>query len=114
MVTFAHQYQRWGKSSIYCYINGQLASTPYFSWSIEGNDPFDRCYIGGAPEQNNLTSFSGQMSTFYLFSMYLEQAIVQGIFNLGPAYKNHFKFENESAHVLSEYQRKVNRINFDR
>lgn len=108
MISFAHQYQRWGKSSIHCYINGQVVSSAYFPWSIESGDLFDKCYIGCAPDRNDLTSFSGQLSTFYLFSIYLESAVIQGIYNLGPAYKNHFKFENESAHVLTEYQRKVN------
>ncbi|UJR15136.1 hypothetical protein I4U23_002101 [Adineta vaga] len=107
MITFAHQYQRWGKSSVQCHINGQQASIAYFPWSIESGEVFDKCYIGCTPDQNDLTSFSGQLSTFYLFSLYLEPMIVQGLYKLGPAYKNLFKFENESAHILSEAQRKA-------
>jgi len=107
MITFAHQYQRWSKSSIHCYINGQSVSTTNFPWSIESGDVFDKCYIGCTHDRNDLTSFSGQLSTFYLFSFYLEPLIVQGLYRLGPAYKNQFKFENESAHVLSEAQRKA-------
>ncbi|CAF1303213.1 unnamed protein product, partial [Adineta ricciae] len=72
MISFAHQYQRWGKSSIHCYINGQLVSNAYFPWSIESGDLFDKCYIGCTPDRNDLTSFSGQLSTFYLFSIYLD------------------------------------------
>ena len=107
MITVAHQYQRWGKSSIHCYINGSPASTTYFPWSIESGDIFEKCYIGCTPDRNDLTSFSGQLSTFYLFSLYLDSVIVQGLYRLGPAYKNQFKFENESSHVLSEAQRKA-------
>ncbi|CAF3634388.1 unnamed protein product [Adineta steineri] len=107
MITFAHQYQRWSKSSVQCHINGQLVSTAYFPWSIESGELFDKCYIGCTPEHNDLTSFSGQLSTFYLFSIYLEPMIVQGLYKLGPAYKNQFKFEHESAHILSEGQRKA-------
>ena len=107
MVTFAHQYQRWGKSSILCYINGQFVSTVFSSWNIESGQIFDKCYIGCTPDQNDLTNFSGQISTFYLFSMYLDPLIVQGLHKLGPAYKNQFKFENESIHILSEAQRKA-------
>jgi len=107
MITFAHLYQRWGKSSVQCHINGQLVSTAYFPWSIENGEIFDKCYIGCTPEQDDLTSFSGQLSTFYLFSLYLEPLIVQGLYKLGPAYKNQFKYENESAHILSEAQRKA-------
>lgn len=107
MITFAHQYQRWAKSSIQCYINGHLVSTAYFPWSIETVEIFDKCYIGCTPDHNDLTSFSGQLSTFYLFNIYLDQLIVQGLFKLGPAYKNQFKFENESAHILTEAQRKA-------
>ncbi|CAF2822016.1 unnamed protein product [Rotaria sp. Silwood2] len=107
MITFAHQYQRWGKSSIHCYINGQIVSNTHFPWSIESGDLFDKCYIGCTPDRHDITSFSGQLSTFYLFSIYLEPLIVQGLYKLGPAYKNQFKFENESAHVLFEAQRKA-------
>ena len=49
--------------------------------------------------RNDLTSFSGQLSTFYLFSIYLDPLIIQGLYKLGPGYKHQFKFENESAHV---------------
>jgi len=107
MITFAHQYQRWGKSSVQCHINGQLVSNAYFPWSIENGEVFDKCYIGCTPDHHDLTSFSGQLSTFYLFSLYLEPLIVQGLYKLGPAYKNQFRFENESAHILSEGQRKA-------
>ncbi|CAF2084245.1 unnamed protein product, partial [Rotaria magnacalcarata] len=107
MITISHQYQRWAKSSIQCHINSQLVSTAYFPWSIETSDPFDKCYIGCTPDHSDLTSFSGQLSTFYLFSLYLEPLIVQGLYKLGPAYKNQFKFENESAHILTEAQRKA-------
>ncbi|CAF3354928.1 unnamed protein product [Rotaria sp. Silwood2] len=107
MITFAHQYQRWAKSSIQCHINGQLVSTAYFPWSIESGDIFDKCYIGCTPDHNDLTSFSCQLSTFYLFSIYLEPLIVQGLYKLGPAYRNQFKFENESAHMLTDAQRKA-------
>lgn len=106
MITIAYQYQRWSKSSIQCHINGQLVSTAYFHWSIEGVDVFDKCYIGCTPDRQDLTSFSGQLSTFYMFSFYLDALIIQGLYKLGPAYKNQFKFENESAHILSEAQRK--------
>ncbi|CAF3766606.1 unnamed protein product [Rotaria sordida] len=107
MITFSHQYQRWAKSNIQCHINGQLVSTAYFPWSIESGDIFDKCYIGCTPDHNDLTSFSGQLSTFYLFSLYLEPLIVQGLYILGPAYRNQFKFENESAHMLTDAQRKA-------
>lgn len=107
MITFAHQYQRWGKSSVQCHINGALVSTAYFPWSIENGEMFEKCYIGCTPERNDLTSFSGQLSTFYLFSLYLDPLIVEGLFKLGAAYRNQFKFEYESAHILSEAQRKA-------
>jgi hypothetical protein len=107
MITFAHQYQRWSKSSIQCYINGQLVSTAFFPWNIESTDPFDKCYIGCTPEHHDLTNFSGQLSTFYMFSLYLDTLIVQGLYRLGPAYRNQFQFENESAHILSDGQRKA-------
>ena len=58
--------------SIHCYINGHLLSNAYFPWSIESGDAFDKCYIGCTPDHHDLTSFSGQLSTFYLFSMYLD------------------------------------------
>ncbi|CAF3821428.1 unnamed protein product [Rotaria sp. Silwood1] len=61
MITFAHEYQRWGKSSIHFYINGQIVSNAYFSWSIESGDLFDKCFIGCTPDRHDLTSFSGQL-----------------------------------------------------
>ncbi|CAM4825802.1 unnamed protein product [Rotaria magnacalcarata] len=33
--------------------------------------------------------------------------IINGLYKLGPAYKNQFKLENESAHVLSDSQRRA-------
>ncbi|CAF3819244.1 unnamed protein product [Rotaria sp. Silwood1] len=107
MITFAHEYQRWGKISIHCYIYGQIVLNAYFPWSIESGDLFDKCFIGCIPDRHDLTSFPCQLSTFYLFSIYLEPLFVQGLYKLGPAYKNQFKFENESAHILSDLQRKA-------
>ncbi|CAF4961274.1 unnamed protein product [Rotaria sp. Silwood1] len=78
-----------------------------FPWSIESGDLFDKCFIGCTPDRHDLTSFPCQLSTFYLFSIYLEPLFVQGLYKLGPAYKNQFKFENESAHILSDLQRKA-------
>ncbi|CAF2998415.1 unnamed protein product [Rotaria socialis] len=59
------------------------------------------------PDHHDLTSFSGQLSTFYMLSMYGDPLIINGLCKLGPAYKNQFKFENESAHVLSDSQRRA-------
>lgn len=107
MITIAYQYQRWSKSSIQCYVNGNLISTAFFPWSIETGEVFEKCYIGCTPDNHELTSFSGQLSTIYLFNTYLDSNIISGLFRLGSAYNNQFKFENESAHILSEQQRQA-------
>ena len=48
---------------------------------------------------NELNLFSGQLSTIYLFNQALDSVTVQALFNLGPSYKNQFRFENETAHL---------------
>ena len=67
---------------------------------IDTAEVFDKCFIGCTPETSNeLNLFSGQLSTIYLFNQALDSVTVQALFNLGPSYKNQFRFENETVHL---------------
>lgn len=49
--------------------------------------PFDKCYIGAAPELDDEHVFCGQMSAVYLFSEALTAHQVCAIHRLGPGYQ---------------------------
>jgi neurobeachin len=109
MITISHVYNRWSKSQIHCYVNGCHLSNVAMPFYIDSNETFDRCFIGCTPETNNeMSLFSGQLSSIYLFSHSLEAQIIEAIFSLGPSYKSQFRYENESAHLhLSNETRKL-------
>lgn len=106
MLAVVYIYNRWSKSEIKCFVNGQLASATEMSWLVSTNDPFDKCYIGASPELDEEHLFSGQMSAVYLFSEALSTHQVCGIHRLGPGYQAQFRFEGESP-TLSESLRRV-------
>lgn len=67
-----------------CYVNGHLLSSVSMNFYIDGNEVFDRCFIGCSSDHNNeMSLFSGQLSSIYLFSMALEAPAVEALFNLG-------------------------------
>jgi hypothetical protein len=100
MITISHVYNRWSKSHVYCYVNGCLLSSVAMSFYIDPAEMFDRCFLGCTPDTaNEMSLFSGQMSSVYLFSHALDPMVIEALFSLGPSYKNQFRFENESAHL---------------
>ena len=112
MVTISHIYNRWSKSYVSCFVNGTLLSHVAIPFYIDQTEVFDKCFIGCTPDQSNeLQLFSGQLSSFYLFSQALDPEIVQALFSLGPSYKNQFRFENESAHL--HLQSETRRLLYD-
>jgi hypothetical protein len=101
MITISHQYNRWSKSTIMCYINGYLFSQAQLPFNIETMEAFERCFFGcttsdGTSEQ---TQFCGQLSTLYLFNQCIEANYVEAMFLLGVSYKNQFKHENECSYL---------------
>lgn len=109
MITISHVYNRWSKSQIYCYVNGQQLSSVAMQFYIDTNEVFDKCFIGCTPDTSNeLNLFSGQLSSIYLFNLALDTVTIQALFSLGPSYKNQFRFENEIAHLhLNSETRKI-------
>lgn len=100
MITISHIYNRWSKSMVNCFINGKLFSQTAIQFYIDPNEVFDKCILGATPDsQNELTQFSGQLSTLYLFDQSLDSSIVEALFMLGPSYKNQFRYENECSHL---------------
>ena len=51
---------RWTRSEIKCFVNGQLASSTEMGWLVSANEPFDRCYVGATPEMDEQRVFRGQ------------------------------------------------------
>ncbi|XP_065282933.2 neurobeachin isoform X1 [Dermacentor albipictus] len=104
-VAIVYIYNRWSKSEIKCFVNGQLASSTEMSWFVSTNDPFDKCYIGAAPELDDEHVFCGQMSAVYLFSEALTAHQVCAIHRLGPGYQSQFRFEGESVALPESLKR---------
>ncbi|CAM9446147.1 unnamed protein product [Lampetra fluviatilis] len=107
MITIVHVYNRWKNCEIRCYVDGNLVSSGDMAWYISTNDTFDKCYLGSADNIDADRTFSGQMSAVYLFSEALNGSHVAAIFQLGPGYKNTFKFETESDLHLPEHHQLV-------
>ena len=109
MITIAHVYNRWSKSTIHCYINGKLFSQTALSFHVETQDVFDKCFLGCTSDPNNeMTLFSGQLSTIYLFNQWLDANLIEAIYSLGPGYKNQFRYENECSYLhLNKRIRKI-------
>ena len=107
MLAVVYIYNRWTKSEIKCYVNGQQASSTEMTWSISTGEAFDKCYIGATPELDDDRLFCGQMAAVYLFSEALSAHQVCAMHRLGPGYKSQFRFENESAVHLPENHRRV-------
>ena len=100
MITISHIYNRWTKSQIHCYVNGCQLSYVQMPFYIDQAEVFDKCFIGCTPDQTSeLNLFSGQLSSVYLFDHALDATLIEAVFQLGPSYKNQFRFENESTHL---------------
>ncbi|XP_048774132.2 neurobeachin-like isoform X3 [Ostrea edulis] len=97
MVTVVHVYNRWSKSELRCYVNGEIVSSTDISWLVSTSDPFDKCFLGASSEGETDHMFCGQMSTVYLFSESLTPQQISAIYYLGPSYKSQFRFDNESG-----------------
>ena len=83
MLAVVYIYNRWTKSEIKCFVNGQLASSTEMAWSISTNDPYDKCYIGATSELDDDRLFCGQMAAVYLFSEALSAHQVCAMHRLG-------------------------------
>ncbi|CAG0917437.1 unnamed protein product [Notodromas monacha] len=100
-------YNRWSKSEIKVYVNGQLASSTEMTWLVSTNEAFEKCYIGASAELDEERVFCGQMAAVYLFSEALTAHQVCAMHRLGPSYKSQFRFENESLVQLPENHKRV-------
>ncbi|XP_048243612.1 neurobeachin-like isoform X2 [Haliotis rufescens] len=107
MVTISHVYNRWSKSEIKCYVDGQLVSSADMSWLVSTSDPFDKCYLGSSSDGDTDHMFCGQMSTVYLFSEAIQPHQIVAMYQLGPGYKSQFRFDNESLASLNDAAKRV-------
>ncbi|CAH1123738.1 unnamed protein product [Ceutorhynchus assimilis] len=107
MLAIVYIYNRWTKSEIKCFVNGQLASNTEMAWFVSTNDPFDKCYIGATPELDEERIFCGQMSAIYLFSEALTTHQICAMHRLGPGYKSQFRFDNECNINLPDNHKRV-------
>ncbi|KAF2368096.1 protein of unknown function DUF4704 [Trinorchestia longiramus] len=107
MVAVVYIYNRWSRSEIKVFVNGQLASATEMTWLVNTNDAWDKCHIGATPELDEERVFCGQMSVVYLFSEALSTHQVCAMHRLGPGYKSQFRFDTESSMQLPENLRRV-------
>lgn len=110
MVTVVHVYNRWSKSEVKCFVDGQMVSHSEMSWLVSTNDvsthlsytsllfeepcktlflsqPFGKCYLGSSQDQDTDTMFCGQLSSVYLFSEALTPQQIAAVYQLGSGYK---------------------------
>ncbi|KAF4532523.1 hypothetical protein B566_EDAN010815 [Ephemera danica] len=113
MIAVVYIYNRWTKSEIKCFVNGQLASSTEMAWCVSTNEPFDKCYIGATPEVDEERVFCGQMSAIYLFGEALTTHQVCAMHRLGPGYKSQFRFDNECYLNLPDNHRRVSAAQVD-
>lgn len=107
MVTVVHVYNRWTKSELRVYVDGNLESHSEMSWLVNTSDPFDKCFLGSSVEGETDHMFCGQISTVYLFSEALSPQQIHGVYQLGPSYKSQFRFENESGLSNEEMNKRL-------
>ncbi|CAJ0941809.1 unnamed protein product, partial [Mesorhabditis belari] len=103
-IAIAHNYSRWTKGEIKCYVDGQLVETIDMNWACTASEHFDRCSIGISPEGDTDSAFCGQMGAIYVFSEALSLQQVNSLFCLGPAYQSTFKHDAES-HLPDGYKK---------
>ncbi|CAK9290464.1 unnamed protein product [Gordionus sp. m RMFG-2023] len=101
MISIAYVRNRWSKSEIHCYVNGELISRLETNWIVSISETFGNCSIGN--------SFCGQISATYLFQESLNNQQINAIYKLGPSYGGQFKYENESQNIrrLNEADKKA-------
>ncbi|XP_064610079.1 neurobeachin-like isoform X2 [Liolophura sinensis] len=107
LLTIVHVYNRWSRSELRCYVDGQIVSQTDMSWLVSASEPYDKCFIGSGTEADEDCMFCGQMSTIYLFSEALSAAQVAAIYTLGPGYKNQFRFHNESLTHIGDGHKRI-------
>ena len=61
MLAIVYIYNRWTKSEIKVFVNGQLASSTEMAWLVAAQEPFDKCYIGSTAELDKERLFCGQV-----------------------------------------------------
>ena len=70
MLAIVYIYNRWTKSEIKVFVNGQLASSTEMAWLVAAQEPFDKCYIGGNAELDKVTvSLCWEYHTFHVLKM---------------------------------------------
>ena len=63
MLAIVYIYNRWTKSEIKVFVNGQLASSTEMAWLVAAQEPFDKCYIGGNAELDKVSdNFTFQLT----------------------------------------------------
>ncbi|GMS90035.1 hypothetical protein PENTCL1PPCAC_12210, partial [Pristionchus entomophagus] len=98
-IALSHNYSRWGRSEVACYVDGHLADTVELNWAITVADTWPSCAVGsaaaGVAAEPPFASFTGQMAGVYVFaeSMSLQQA--HSLYCMGPGYMSALRHEAE-------------------
>ncbi|GMR43276.1 hypothetical protein PMAYCL1PPCAC_13471, partial [Pristionchus mayeri] len=94
-IALSHNYSRWGRSDVSCYVDGHLADTVELNWAITVADTWPACAVGSAAAGVTADSFTGQMAGVYVFaeSMSLQQA--HSLYCMGPGYMSALRHEAE-------------------
>ncbi|GMT19970.1 hypothetical protein PFISCL1PPCAC_11267, partial [Pristionchus fissidentatus] len=98
-IVLSHNYSRWGRSEVVCFVDGHQVDAIEFNWAITIADTWSACAVGGASAgvqaEPPFTSFTGQMAGVYVFaeSVTLQQA--HSLYCMGPGYMSALRHEAE-------------------
>ncbi|XP_065829708.1 lipopolysaccharide-responsive and beige-like anchor protein isoform X2 [Oscarella lobularis] len=106
MITIVYSYHRLRASEAACYVDGKYASSGEMSF-VSTKEPFDKCFLGTSPGATLSDTFSGQMSTFYLFQEALPSTTVAAMYKLGPSYRSQYRYESEADCFLDDSERRA-------
>uniref|UniRef100_A0A5K3FFX4 WD_REPEATS_REGION domain-containing protein n=2 Tax=Mesocestoides corti TaxID=53468 RepID=A0A5K3FFX4_MESCO len=107
MLVIAFVYNRWSKCEIRCYVDGNIVSNSEMAWPIATSDSFDKCVIGGLPDQREENLFFGRIASIMGFTEALLPHQIAALYALGPNYKGQLRFESEVKGLLSDTERKA-------
>lgn len=110
-VVIVHEWSRWKSSTLKCYADGVLANKVDMAWPISAHtnqsELFDRCLLGCAETGDISRAFTGQFGAFYMFQETMTDVQVEGLYKLGPQYRNQLRFPHEAGQKITVEEREA-------
>ncbi len=104
MLTTAFVYSRWSKCELRCYIDGNIVSSVEMAWPVTTSETFDKCLLGGMPDQREESLFSGRIASVMGFTEALSPHQITALYALGPDYRVSFVSASTLYFLQKMYQ----------